>query len=106
MASSDKALESANQAARDAKQDVQKLRDEIDNLKLITQAIWHLMRQKTDVTDEMLATMIREIDQLDGKIDGRYVRVPEPCPQCARPLTVSTNSCVYCGIKVDRKSPF
>jgi hypothetical protein len=102
----DKAVDSASQAAREAKQDVQKLRDDVDNLKLITQAMWFLLKQKTELTDEALVAMIREVDGLDGKIDGRFVKVPEPCPQCARPVTVSTNMCVYCGIKVERKSPF
>ncbi len=106
MAGTDKALESANQSAREAKQDVQKLRDDVDNLKLITQALWHLLKEKTELTDEALVAMISSLDQLDGKIDGRFVKVPEPCPQCARPVTVSTNMCVYCGIKVERKSPF
>ncbi len=106
MASMDKAVDTANQTAREAKQEVQKLRDDIDHLTLITQALWEVVKQKTDLKDEVLVAMISEMDARDGKIDGRYVKVPEQCPQCSRPVTVSTNSCVYCGIKVDRKSPF
>lgn len=106
MASSDKALDSASQTAREAKLEVQKIRDDVDNLKLITQALWFLLKQKTELTDEALVDMIREADQLDGKVDGRFVKIPESCPQCARPVNISTNSCVYCGIKVERKSPF
>ena len=106
MANMDKALDTANQAARDAKQEVQKLRDELDHLTLITQSLWEIVKQKSDLKDEVLVAMITEMDKLDGKIDGRYVKVPEPCPQCSRPVTVSTNSCVYCGIKIERTSPF
>ncbi|HYG73873.1 MAG TPA: zinc ribbon domain-containing protein [Planctomycetota bacterium] len=101
-----KASRDAADAARVAQQEAAKLREDLDHQTLITVALWELLKQKCQLSDADLVAAVREVDMRDGKVDGRYVRAPEPCPKCKRPVTLSTNTCAYCGTKVERSSPF
>lgn len=93
-------------AARLAQQEAAKLREDLDHLTLVTVALWELLKQKSELTDASLSAAIRDVDARDGKVDGRFVRLPDPCPKCKRPVTLSTSTCAYCGVKVERTSPF
>ena len=45
-------------------------------------------------------------DERDGQINGRIPRNPDECPECGRPVSIKNNTCIYCDIKVDQKTPF
>jgi len=88
------------------KREVDDLQGQLARLHLITQALWELVQSQTDLKDEDLLKMIHEIDQRDGKLDGKYNPTPEKCVQCGRVVSIRTNVCIYCGIKAEKTSAF
>jgi hypothetical protein len=95
-----------NNALRSAKGEIAALRAEIDRTGLIVQALWELLKKKQGVTEDEMLEMILAVDLMDGKVDGKPSRIPENCPQCTRPVSVSTNTCFFCGTAVERKKVF
>jgi hypothetical protein len=93
-------------ALRGTERELLALRAEVERLTLITQALWELTKQKLAVTDQELLQMIEAVDKLDGKVDGKPTRTAETCPQCARPVSLNTNTCFFCGTQVERKRVF
>ena len=82
------------------------MRSDIDRTSLIVQALWELLKKKHGTTEDELLQMILAVDMLDGKVDGKPSRIPDKCPQCARPVSIATSSCFFCGTVVDRKKVF
>jgi hypothetical protein len=79
---------------------------DIERLFLITAALWTLLKEKHEYTDDDLVRRIEEIDALDGRIDGRIAKMERPdCPQCHRKQVGPLPVCLYCGAKVAR-DPF
>ena len=101
-----KETQAATEAASQAQREAARLREDLDHLTLITVALWELLKQKCQLSDADLMAMVRTVDEQDGKIDGRYVRMAELCPKCNRPVTISNNQCAYCGQKVERTTPW
>lgn len=96
----------ANMAVRNAKSEIALLRQELDRTTLIVQALWELLKKRSELTEEKMLEMIFAVDMMDGKVDGKPSRIPDNCPQCTRPISVATNSCFFCGIVVERKKVF
>jgi hypothetical protein len=93
MAASD-----ARTTAREAKTEVDELRHDLDRLMLVTEALWRIVREKVQCTDEELVQRIQEIDMEDGKLDGRKAPTPaRDCPHCQRKLIKHQPRCFYCG---------
>jgi ribosomal protein S27AE len=92
--------------ARDTKGEVEALRFDVERLLLITEALWSILKEKTDLKDEELIRRIAEIDQADGKLDGRKAKAPpRPCPHCQRVLAKHRPRCLFCGKPVET-TPF
>ncbi len=75
------------------------LEREHERLKLITMALWEVLNERLDLTESELRAKIEELDELDGRLDGR-LRVrpkPSPCSACGRPVLPSSITCAYCG---------
>ena len=93
MAASD-----ARTQAREAKTEVDELRFDLERLMLVTEALWRIVREKVQCTDEELVQRIQEIDLEDGKLDGRKAPTPaRDCPHCQRKLIKHQPRCFYCG---------
>lgn len=93
-------------ALRSAKNEIAALRQELDHTTLIVQALWEMMKKKHGATEGELLELIQAVDMMDGKVDGKPSRIPENCPECARPVSVATNACFFCGTVVERKKVF
>ncbi|MEI6234097.1 MAG: hypothetical protein WCT04_13665 [Planctomycetota bacterium] len=96
----------ASAALRNAKGEIALLRQDLDRTTLIVQALWELLKKKHGATENEMLEMIQAVDMLDGKVDGKPSRIPDNCPQCMRPVSVTTNSCFFCGTVVERKKVF
>lgn len=96
----------ASNAVRNAKTEIALLQKELDRTGLIVQALWELLKKKHGATEDELLEMIQAVDLMDGKIDGKPSRIPDNCPSCTRPVSISTNSCFFCGTTVERKKVF
>lgn len=96
----------ARSTAREAKTEVEQLRFEVERLLLITEALWSIVREKTECSDEDLIRRISDIDLEDGKLDGRKAKSPpRPCPHCQRILSKHRPRCLFCGKPVEA-APF
>jgi len=89
-----------------AKRQIARLESKIDGLALVSQALWELVRERTNLTDEDIRAKMSEIDQRDGRVDGRLLGGPTACKGCGRPVHSRQSTCMYCGSAIDRKHVF
>ena len=93
-------------AARDVKTDLRFVEQRLENLTLICEAMWQLLKQKHGYTDDDLMAEMAHLDLADGKADGMKSKPKaRPCPHCGRTVSRRHTSCMYCGKLVDTK-PF
>ena len=69
----------------------------LDRALMTVEAMWVLMKDKLEVTDEELVEMIIEIDLSDGQIDGRARHPAQKCSACDRAVAAKFIQCIYCG---------
>ena len=79
-----------------------------EQLKLVTLALWSLLRDHTGLREADLRKYVEQIDLLDGKRDGVASAPTEKvkCPGCERTVLATSASCVYCGTKLPRSRLF
>lgn len=72
-----------------------------ERLRLVTAAIWKLLKDHTGLTEADLRRCVMELDGLDGSVDGKVDRKKGVinCPSCERRILRSSLVCVYCGTK-------
>jgi hypothetical protein len=69
----------------------------LDALELACAGMWKLLRER-GLKDDDLVQAMREIDEADGKADGRIRRTVASCPKCKRAmLTRRGRVCLWCG---------
>lgn len=61
------------------------------------EAMWTLLRERLQATDEELAKRIVEVDESDGILDGKVRRPPRSCPHCSKTIPARFVRCLYCG---------
>ena len=93
-ASSDAAR--ASSRAGEAASEVKLLEGRIDKLALVCNAMWTLLQEKTELTEEDLLTRVQAIDLQDGQLDGKVAKVSR-CPKCDRVMSRRHTRCLYCG---------
>ncbi len=96
----------AEQKAVDTASTVQHFQNRIDRLVLITMAMWSLLKEKTNMTDDDLIERIKQIDLSDGVLDGKVRQEVVRCPQCGRIMSNKHKSCLYCGFMKEGKDAF
>ena len=87
----------ADRDALNTRSNEQQMQSQLDRLELICMAVWSLVKEKTNLTDDDLARRIQEIDLADGVQDGKITKGVAICPQCQRPLSLRHHRCLYCG---------
>jgi hypothetical protein len=90
------AAQAASAASRSEK-DIGELASVVESLTLTCQAMWELLRQQSNFTDEMLLRKMEKVDLRDGRRDGRMGTSASTCPDCSRPNNARHQRCVYCG---------
>ena len=94
-------LGSVQSPARTPDGEAAMLRADVERLLMITEALWSLMKDQFEYTDQHLVDRITQIDAQDGKVDGRVAtKPPTACPRCGRPASRKRTVCVYCGAVV------
>lgn len=85
-------------------QDIQRqlveLRAAIDRVALTNQAMWELVRERTELTDADLQAKVDDVDRRDGTADDRMAQPAVTCPRCRRPNAVARARCLYCGSQI------
>ena len=88
----------AENAAREAKTEIEHSKHDIDRLLLITEALWGLIKQQNGYTDDVLVKLIQDIDHRKSTATGVAIKDPPiACPNCGRPNMAARNFCMYCG---------
>ena len=79
--------------------DISYIDKKIDNLVLITQAIWELL-EESGISESQLDKKIQEIDLRDGSADGKIGNNIEACPECGKKPKIRRANCFWCGAKL------
>jgi hypothetical protein len=87
---------------------VRDLEHRYERLRLITMAMWQLLKEHTSLTDADLKRFVEKVDLIDGKSDGRVSRSSGAmdCPKCSRRVLQSATVCVWCGGKLSAGNAF
>ncbi|MHC4562440.1 MAG: hypothetical protein ACYS8X_06670 [Planctomycetota bacterium] len=96
----------SSRRAAEAATNVRELESRLDNLLLTCMAMWSLLKEKTDLTQEELLARVEKLDLADGVADGKLQTAPVECPQCGRTMAKRHKSCMYCGAKKLNASAF
>lgn len=87
-----------DETVQHAAEEVAANRGDIERLLQITEALWHIVKEKLSCDDDELVRRVLEIDARDGSIDGKVApKPPANCPSCNRPLMKHRRHCLYCG---------
>ena len=76
------------------------LRRQLDRVTLACQGMWELIRENSEITEQMLADRIQEVDLRDGTADGKLGHQVVDCPSCGRKTSTRRGFCVMCGESV------
>ena len=82
------------------------VRDQVERLTLACQAMWELLRDHSDLTEEDLQSKILEIDARDGHVDGKLGHEVLACPHCSQRTSTRRSRCVFCGGQVQSRHTF
>ena len=82
--------------------ELREIREQIGKLALMNQALWELLCQRLQLTDDDLAKIAQEIDLRDGVADGKMTESPVRCPQCGRISNSRHWKCLYCGLQFEK----
>jgi len=76
--------------------------ESVERLTLILRAMWKLIEEHTDLTEEDLIKTVREIDLMDGRLDGKFKpdATPGTCQNCGNKVHPSQVQCQFCGKEV------
>ncbi len=79
------------------------LRRDVERLYLIVEALWTIVRQTTNLTDDDLKNLVQSIDLRDGREDGSNAdhTAPIPCGACGKMLMKGQTRCLYCGAELE-----
>ncbi len=91
----------AESGARNAQRDVKHLRASLSKTMLICEALWELLSESANLTEEDLHKKMYEVDMRDGVLDGKNQRRAVECPDCGRTVSPRHPACVYCGTVID-----
>lgn len=87
--------------------EVQYLEDRFERLSLVCMAMWSLLQDKTDLSEDDLMQRVQAIDLMDGRQDGKATKVGVvKCGSCDRPMSERHMRCIYCGADKSAGSAF
>jgi len=98
----------ATSAVSDAKVQEAMLADvtsRLERLTLVTQAMWELLSEHTNVIASDLLAKMKEVDMRDGTKDSRVV-ADRLCQKCGHAVGGPRATCLYCGAPIDAANPF
>lgn len=91
---------------RQLQDELRRVEDKLDKLTLVCMAMWSLVCEKTDLTEEQLTERVQQIDLQDGEADGKVTQSLKECPRCGRTMSARHSRCLYCGTERTGSTPF
>lgn len=86
--------------------DLTAMQRHLDRLSLACQAMWELVRENTNLTEQDIESKILEIDGRSGQIDGKINTQRLNCSSCGSPTNSKRPTCVMCGAPIRRPHRF
>ena len=80
---------------------VEQLEARLDWTLMVCEAMWSLLKEHADVSDEQLVDRITQLDLEDGKLDGKKARPPATCGECGHVVSQRLRRCMHCGAALD-----
>jgi len=80
--------------------------EDIERLRLASQAMWELLRDKHGLTDTDIEDKIQEIDLRDGVDDDQMTITMIACPACGKQGRSYRRVCLYCGASIPKPEVF
>jgi len=84
-------------------QSLDQLAKRVDRLALTCRALWSLLSEQTELTEEDLIKRVEQIAAEDAAEEDQTTGAP--CPKCSRPLP-RNGRCLYCGGAMETDSAF
>ncbi|MGF1595357.1 MAG: hypothetical protein ACFCVK_00240 [Acidimicrobiales bacterium] len=85
--------------------DIDELHGRIDRLVLVNHALWELLAAATGLDGAALTAKLVEIDERDGRVDGRHQGVAAECA-CGAKVGPRVVNCQFCGAPAPQRSLF
>ncbi len=77
---------------------VRELQHRVDKLELITEALWRLLKENTDLDETDLLERVAQVDLMDGRYDRKKSKISViECKRCGRKNSKRHTQCLYCG---------
>ena len=78
---------------------LRQLEQRYERMRLVTAALWQLLKGHTGLTDADLKRYIEKVDLADGKLDGKIARKlgAIDCVHCKRRILKSAVVCPWCS---------
>ncbi len=106
IAGAERAAAKAESKADRYADDISNVERQVERLSLVCQAMWELLRDRSELSEGDIEAKILEIDVRDGRLDGKIATQIADCPSCSRPTNTTRTSCVMCGAPLKRKHQF
>ena len=95
----------AQAKAERANEELRGMQRQIDHLTLLCQSMWELLREETNLSDQILRAKVADVDTRDGKADGKINPQVFPCPACGANCNTTRQSCTMCGEDLKSHKP-
>ena len=106
IANAERTAEQAKSKADRYATDISNIQRHVERLSLACQAMWELLRDHSDLTEQDIEAKILEIDARDGHVDGKMAIQHTQCDSCGKPTNSRRTSCVMCGAILKRQHQF
>jgi hypothetical protein len=89
------------QRVANTREEIRRLEHRYERMRLVTNALWQLLKEHTGLTDADLKRFVERIDLADGKADGKmtFPTGAMDCQKCSRRILKSAAVCPWCGAK-------
>lgn len=95
------ASDALNQA-KSIMQKVSALDRQVIDQRLLTQALWEVVKTKLEFSDDDLLKMFRKLEEAQKESASTAAL----CPNCSRALQEDSSLCIYCGAQISKQSLF
>ncbi len=96
-----KTADNAERKAFQVEDQLRVLSARFEHLTLVTQTLWELLEQHTNLTQEQMYDKMQEIDLRDGEADGKIKKPVFLCNNCGHRVSATYQVCIYCGAPPD-----
>lgn len=81
-----------------------KLKEQVDKLSFVVEALWSIVKSKTGANEEELKKLFTEI-KTKNSADSEFGTTLK-CKGCSRPVSSRSKMCVFCGSKIENENIF